>query len=234
MDTCNTNFAFSLLYMGEWWVPHRNLVLGVLCSDSERLQFSSKHCICILLLVLFHQSSLMDHDNEWSSSNSSSDSGSSLCRTIEQIFGFILWSSRVSATEREVLCLLFFNFFPPLPFCESPTSWVTRQWGTCTGEWTCAVRVRQFPDAPNRNMERVVVEMPINNGEIKCHLHVERAFQTRLKKAPKNRSWCFFSLSAHGRCCSSSSSSDALGSALESCLARVCAGLSACVSSLLL
>lgn len=90
------------------------------------------------------------------------------------------------------------------------------------------MRVRQFPDAPNRNMERVVVEMPINNGEIKCHLHVERAFQTRLKKAPKNRSWCFFSLSAHGRC--SSSSSDALGSALESCLARVCAGLSACLS----
>lgn len=52
------------------------------------------------------------------------------------------------------------------------------------------MRVRRFPDAPNRNMERVVVEVPINNGEIHYHLHV-----TRLSTTYINISWKAFGAS---------------------------------------
>ncbi|MED6284662.1 hypothetical protein CHARACLAT_021283 [Characodon lateralis] len=47
---------------------------------------------------------------------------------------------------------------------DSPPSWRTRQSETCTGEWTCTVGVRRFPDVQNTNMDRVVVEIPISNA----------------------------------------------------------------------
>ncbi|MEQ2286491.1 hypothetical protein AMECASPLE_003006 [Ameca splendens] len=47
---------------------------------------------------------------------------------------------------------------------DSPPSWRTRQSETCTGEWTCTVGVRRFPDVQNTNMDRVVVEVPISNA----------------------------------------------------------------------
>lgn len=79
---------------------------------------------------------------------------------------------------------------------------VTRQCGTCTGAWTCTARVRRSPDALRRNMDRVVVEVPINNGETRL--------QTRLWR-PVNVSCAALRLS--GAVCACSAYCDAFRAA---------------------